>query len=108
MDSLLLIVATVINQKLLLELPKADDRYDEHSDSEVDMDEVLDIVEDLAEDEEDAIVSFHIYDRDKLLAWEAIPWIALRPGYRTVKLRASPQHLGGNQLLLGSLFVHVH
>lgn len=67
-----------------------------------------DEVDCVAEDEEDAIVSFHIYDRDKLLAWEAIPWIALRPGYRTVKLRASPQHLGGNQLLLGSLFVHAH
>ena len=62
----------------------------------------------IAEHANDALVSFHVYDRSgggapTLLAYEALPMHALRPGYRAIRLRAPT----GSRLQFGALLVHV-
>ena len=60
---------------------------------------------------EEAIVSIHVYDKARrslqgehaLLAYEAVPMHALRPGYRVVRLRAPT----GSRLRNGCLLVRV-
>ena len=62
----------------------------------------------IAERADDALVSFHVYDRSgggapTLLAYEALPMHALRPGYRAIRLRAP----SGSRLQFGALLVHM-
>ena len=63
-------------------------------------DEYIDCV---VEQPDDAILALHVYDRASLIAYQAIPMSALRPGWRVLKLR-SPT---GSRLVLGSLLVHL-
>jgi len=69
-------------------------------------------VECVAEEGSDAFLSFHVYARKggsasggsgELLAYEIIPFTALRSGYRLVQLRAPT----GSRLQFGSLFVRL-
>lgn len=72
------------------------------------------VVECVAERQDDAILSLHVYDRKRgkggvhavseLIAYEALPLHAIRPGYRVVRLRAPT----GSHLQFGSLLVRCH
>ena len=62
----------------------------------------------IAERADEALVSFHVYDRSgdgapTLVAYEALPMHALRPGYRVIRLRAP----SGSRLQFGALLVHL-
>ena len=61
----------------------------------------------VAEQPEDAILSIHVYDRERkesnLLGYQCIPMTALRTGWRVVSLR-SPT---GSRLVLGKILVHI-
>jgi len=64
-------------------------------------------VECVADEAEDAIISFHIYEKTRtgsdLVCYEMLPMHAMRDGYRVVRMRSAT----GSRLQFGSLFMHL-